>query len=124
MKGVPQGSILGPLIFNIFINDIFYVLSGLYNYADDNTISRHGTDVTEVKYLLEEATCTALNWFDQNEMQANPDKFQALLLGHLVDDTNIFFDINVLKIFPSDTVKLLGIHIDQSLSFHKHASTI
>ena len=54
-KGVPQGSILEPVLFNVFLNDIFGVVkhSTLYNYADDNTVSHAHHDVTVLKTSLE-----------------------------------------------------------------------
>jgi hypothetical protein len=79
-KGVPQGYILGPVMFNIFINDIFdFVKKGdLYNYADDNTLSYGSNSVVDAIETLEEQSDILIKWFTENHMQANPDKFQAI----------------------------------------------
>ena len=81
--GVPQGSVLGPLLFNIFLNDLFYMElnSEICNFADDNTVYSCGTRINEIATNLENDLSTLLNWFYANGMVANPDKFQLMFLG-------------------------------------------
>ena len=91
LSGVPQGSILGTILFNIFINDLFLFIKDveLANFADDNTIYADKQNIEELIKVLETQSKNAIDWFKQNDMIVNPDKFQAMVLSVTIKKINI-----------------------------------
>ncbi len=127
-KGIPQGSALGPFILNIFMNDIFYFIEIclLINYADDNTLSTVQLTIDLVLSALKKDGENAMQWFIMNFMQANPSKFQFMLLKKLTCPLELpnTLEICDTQIKRDSDVKLLGITIDDQLRFNKHVDIL
>ena len=113
-SGLPQGSILSPLLFNVFINDIFDIqlFNKIVVYADD--LKLFGYKLQNLQSDLDKL----LEWSTDNKMYINIAKCEVLHLG--TDNPNIVYLIENSQIPATEHIKDLGLIVDQDLSFKHH----
>ena len=123
LKGVPQGSVLGPLLFNFYINALFYlIIIDIRNYADDNTPYTVDMDLEKLMAKLECAANSAMEWLSYNGMKLNSKKCHLLVCGHKFE--SMICKIDHTMVIETHLVKLLGITIESDLTFDKHMAIV
>ena len=115
---------MGPLFFNIFINDLFLNIdkSTLCNYAGDNTLYTSGNDPNVVINNLKQDSSKIFKCFYENFVILNPDKCYFLTLGFQDAQPNFSYDNITIKNVSEE--KILGITIDNKLTFKSHLKNI
>ena len=127
--GVPQGSILGPMLFTVYINDLpdTFNESSVSLYADDTAILFSHPDPVVLEHVLNEELARASNWFNHNKLSLNVKKSKFMLFGtkSQVDRcVNLKVKHGQKELERVSTFKYLGVKLDPNLSFKDHVQYI
>ena len=126
--GVPQGSILGPLLFVMFVNDLPTVISrsSVNMYADDTTLYYGGANVNDSIQVLQEDAQSVLQWFNCNGLAVNLKKTNLMILGRRRREKEFrdsSMSLDSVELLPKPSVKYLGVELDSKLE-KKHVMNL
>ena len=132
--GVVQGSILGPIMFNIFTNDLPCHLSrraSVMSYADDTQITHSApptpSGLAELRLAVETDLTELSAWFAANGLKANPAKTELMLFGtaqSLKKASKFSVQFDGVELKPSQRVKILGVTLDPELNMQLQVSSV
>ena len=126
-SGVPQGSVLGPLLFLILISDIDEEIfhSFLSSFADDTRVGKPVSNEDDIK-LLQEDLEKIYNWAENNNMKFNDNKFKLISFGLslLLQNRRIYFGPDGSEIEKKSHVKDLGVFISNNCTFSEHINKV
>jgi len=126
--GVPQGSVLGPLLFLIYINDLHNSIkfSTVHHFADDTNLLVVGKDITKIQKQINIDLKSLCTWLRANKISLNASKTELIIFRDprkkLIHELNI--KVNGKKLVPCKFVKYLGIFIDCHLNWNAHQTEI
>ena len=125
--GVPQGSILAPLLFSLFINDL--PSASIHMYADDTTVSVSGKSKEEIEAKVIQALSETSTWIRKNRLILNSNKTKVMLLGSKqrlcsIPDQHLSIQLHGQVVECVNEFKCLGVVIDNCLDFKKHVDYI